>query len=266
MTFVQILILAAVQGLTEFLPVSSSAHLVLVPYLTGWTDQGQSFDIACHVGTLLAVLFYFRRDVAMIIEETLRYPAHQEFTLGVRLFFYIAIGTIPAVIFGFTLKQIFPEGIRSIDIIIFNLMFFAVVMHFADRFSLAFKKVDHLNWLHALMIGCAQALALIPGVSRSGITISAARFLGIDRAEAARYSMLLSIPAILGAALLAYLDFDAALNSTAPMEFLLGVGFSFGVGVLAISFLMRWLQTSSLQIFVVYRLALGALLAAWVYF
>lgn len=263
MTLLQIFVLAAVQGITEFLPISSSAHLILVPHLTGWPDQGLEFDIASHVGTLMAVLLYFRRDVWMIARDMWFYPAHREVTLGVRLFLYLVIGTIPAVIVGLLIKHYFPDGIRSVQLIAINMIVFALIMFAADRYSLTYKTLDHLNIRSALFIGIAQAIALIPGVSRSGNTISASRILGISRVEAARFSMLLAIPAILGAATLAILDYDPNQPIAHLHDILWGIAFSFAVGWVAIAFLMKFLQYATLNTFVAYRILLGAALLAW---
>jgi undecaprenyl-diphosphatase len=263
MTFLQILILAAVQGLTEFLPVSSSGHLILVPFFTGWTDQGLHFDIAVHFGTLLAVLCYFRKDVAMIIGDSIDWFMTRQTNLGIRLAVYLIIATIPAIIFGLIYKHFYPDGLRSPHFIAINLIVFAVLMWIADRYSSMVKQLEHLNWRNVLLIGLAQAIAIIPGVSRSGITITTARFLGINRPEAARFSMLLAIPTIGGAALLAGKDF---MESTAPVpvnELAMGIGLSFLFGFAAIAFMMRLLQHASLKIFVIYRIALGAAILIW---
>lgn len=263
MSFLQILTLAVIQGLTEFLPVSSSAHLVLVPHLTGWPDQGIEFDVALHFGTLLAVLWYFRNDIWMIIRDVWFWPAHRDVTLGVRLFIYLIVGTIPALLFGLTLKHFFPEGIRSVDVIAVNMIVFALIMYAADRYSLTYKNLDHLSWKSSLFVGIAQALALIPGVSRSGVTISAGRILGINRAEAARFSMLLAIPSIMGAALLDALEYNSLAHTASLPDMALGVFLSFIVGLGAIMFLMRFLQYATLNLFVIYRILLGAALLTW---
>ncbi|TAH37776.1 MAG: undecaprenyl-diphosphate phosphatase [Alphaproteobacteria bacterium] len=263
MSFLQILVLAAVQGLTEFLPVSSSGHLILVPFFTGWPDQGLHFDIAVHFGTLLAVLCYFRRDVAMIIGDTIDWFLNRKVNLGIRVAVYLIVATIPAVIFGLIYKHFYPDGLRSPHFIAINLIVFGILMGIADQFGKTIHKVDHLNWRSVMMIGLAQALAIIPGVSRSGITITTARFLGLNRFESARFSMLLAIPTIGGAALLAGKDLMEYAGPVPINELAMGIGLSFVFGFLAIAFMMRLLQHTSLKIFSIYRIALGAVILLW---
>ena len=260
MEFLHILTLAAVQGLTEFLPVSSSGHLILVPYLTGWPDQGLNFDIAVHVGTLMAVLLYFWRDVWMIARDTLTWPAHRKNNLGARLFAFLLIGTIPAVIFGVLYKHFYPDGLRSVELVAANMILFGLIMGVVDHMSQKSRDMESLSWKHALLIGIAQAMAIIPGVSRSGITITAARLFHINRVDAARFSMLLAIPTIIGAAAL---DFKDMIGSTEPIPYHdlgMGIVLAFLFGLFAISFMMKWLQHASLKIFTAYRLILGGLL------
>lgn len=257
MTFLQILTLAIVQGFTEFLPVSSSGHLIIVPHLTGWADQGLHFDIAVHVGTLLAVLLYFRSDIAMILRDALEYWQTRRMNFGARLALFIVIGTIPAVIFGVVYKQYFPDGIRSVTFVACNLIGFGVLMWAADRYSSSRDNLQRLGWRSAVVIGLMQMIAIIPGVSRSGITITAGRFLGLNRSEAARYSMLLAIPAITGAAVLGFTEMIESPEPIIWPDIIMGIGLSFTAGLVAITFMMEWLRRMNLNIFVGYRIALG---------
>jgi undecaprenyl-diphosphatase len=257
MTFLQILTLAIVQGFTEFLPVSSSGHLILVPHLTGWADQGLHFDIAVHLGTLLAVMLYFRSDIAMILRDSLASLRTRRMSFGARLAVFIVIGTIPAVAFGVAYKHFFPDGIRSVTFVACNLIVFGALMWVADRYSSSRNNLQRLGWRSAIVIGLMQMLAIIPGVSRSGITITAARFLSINRSDAARYSMLLAIPAIAGAAVLGFAEMIASPQPVIWGDVGQGIALSFIAGLVAITFMMQWLRSMNLNIFVGYRILLG---------
>lgn len=265
MTFIQILTLAIVQGFTEFLPISSSGHLILVPHVTGWADQGLHFDIAVHLGTLLAVLTYFCRDVGMIIGDTWLWLRTRQINFGAKLAGFIVIGTIPAIIFGVVYKHFFPAGIRIVEFVAFNLIFFGVLMWVADRYSSSRDNLQRLGWRGAIAIGLMQMLAIIPGVSRSGITITAARFLGINRSDAARYSMLLAIPAIAGAAVLGFAEMIASPEPVIWGDVAQGIALSFVAGLVAITFMMQWLRSMNLNVFVGYRILLGVGLLIYFY-
>ena len=265
MTFLHILTLAFIQGLTEFLPVSSSGHLILVPALTGWPDQGLNFDIALHVGTLLAVLCYFWRDVWMITRDAILWPIRRENALGAKLFLFLVIGTIPAVIIGLIYKHFFPDGLRSVYFIAINLIVFGILMAVIDHFKSSKNDLHNLRIPHVVVIGVAQAIAIIPGVSRSGITITAARLMGINRPDSARFSMLLAIPTIIGAALLDGKDMIESSTAIPYAEVAQGILLSFLFGLLAIAFMMRWLKTANLKIFAAYRIVLGIFLLAYFY-
>lgn len=269
MSALHILILALVQGITEFLPISSSGHLVLVPVLTGWPDQGLFMDVAVHVGTLAAVMMYFWRDTRGIVLAGLGSigvaPARRavEGTYHVRLFWALVIATIPMVIVGgIMVATDASEALRSAEVIATTSIVFGVLLYWADRVGSATKTTEGIAIKPALMIGAAQVFALIPGTSRSGVTMTAARFLGFSRTEAARFSMLLSIPAILASGSAATLK---ALEDTGPAPWLdaaFAAALAFGSALIAIHFLMRWLSHASMTIFVVYRVALGLLLFA----
>lgn len=257
-----IFVLALVQGITEFLPISSSGHLVLVPALTGWADQGLLIDVAVHVGTLGAVLVYFRRDVLAMAIGFLHILIGRSGAPR-RLAFNVVIGTIPVVIAGFVLHAFDAAFFRSVEVIAWATLGFGIVLWLADRFSMAVKTVAHMKYGDALLIGLSQMLALIPGTSRSGITMTAARMLGYERTEAARFSMLISIPAILGAGLLAGKDLydlgDLALGTDA----LIAAGLAFVSALAAIALMMRWLKTATFTPFAVYRIILGGGLLIW---
>ena len=265
MSIEQIVVLAIVQGVTEFLPISSSGHLILVPALTGWKDQGLATDIMVHVGSLFAILVYFWRDVLQLIAggfELLRL----KWTDRSRLAAYILLATIPAVIFGLILKSTgLVVEFRGIKLIAWNAIIYGLVMLVADRVGSSLREVKDMTLPSAIGIGLAQALALIPGTSRSGITISAARFLGFSRAEAARFSFLLGIPAIAGAGLLTALDDSGGAQGALSSDALLAAAFTFLSALASIAFLMALLRRITLLPFVIYRFILGGFLLVLAY-
>lgn len=260
-----IILLALVQGLTEFLPVSSSGHLILAPKLFKFMDQGLEMDVAMHVGTLGAVLVYFRKDVWRMIKGFFAL-VRGRVDGGGRLALYLMLATIPAVIFGATLSAMGTGGMRTVVFIGWTTLGFGLVMFVADKVGAQTKKMKDMSALQAFLVGLAQAVALMPGTSRSGACLTMARFLGFERKEAARFAFLLSIPAILAAAshtaLKVYLNGN---HFTLYTEAFYAMVFSFVVGLFAISFMMRWLTKSDLTPFVVYRIALGTFLLAWGY-
>ena len=259
MTMLQIVVLAIVQGITEFLPISSSGHLILVPALTGWADQGLVTDIMVHVGSLFAILVYFWRDVLMLMRGGLGLLIGRWTPEG-RLALYIVLATIPAVVFGLILKTTgFLDQIRGIEIVAWNAIIFGILLYLADRFGDQLKVMEEMRLGPAIVIGLAQALALIPGTSRSGITMTAARYLGFQRAEAARFSFLLGIPAIAGAGLLTALEIGEA-GGTIPTDALIAAGLTFLSALAAIAFLMAIIRRMSFGPFVLYRLILGVVL------
>ena len=259
MTLSQIAILSVVQGITEFLPISSSAHLVLVPHLLKMADQGLIMDLAVHIGTLLAVLVYYRRDVWGMIMSVLDWKSPAR-ALSRRLAVYIVLSTIPAVVFGAIIHFAFPDGIRSLQVITVTTLVFGVLMGIADKIGGTDKTVSDMTLKSALLIGLAQAVALIPGTSRSGITMTTARFLGFARVDAARFSFLLGIPATAAAGMIGLLDLLSSGNAGLEADAALGVVFSFLAAIFAIHFLMKWLKKFGLLPFVIYRLILGGVL------
>lgn len=264
MALYHLLILAAVQGLTEFLPISSSGHLVLTSRVLGWEDQGIVIDIAVHVGTLLAVVIYFWRDVGRVIGGSLRLITFRGGP-DARLAMMLLIATLPIVLAGFLAKDMVETVFRSVELIAWATIGFALLLWLADRIGMTVQRIEHIGAIAALLIGLSQVLALIPGTSRSGITMTAGRFLGMERAEAARFSMLLSIPTIIGAGVLKGVEVWQAGDIALGYDAAIAIGLSFVAGIVSIAVLMRWLRTSSFAPFVIYRIALGILLLWWVY-
>jgi len=281
MTFLQLLIIAVVQGITEFLPISSSGHLILIQFFTGYPDQGPLIDVAVHVGSLLAIIVYFFKDVLVLarggfasIGVGAKAPnAPQER----RLFWWIVLGTIPAVVFGLSIKLGVFNGIASgvfgveivdddlmasirfTDLIAFNLIFYGILLGLADKVGQEVKEFEDMSWRDGLIVGLAQALAIIPGTSRSGVTMTAARFLGYKRVEAARFSFLLSIPAVAGAGVLIVPEiFDAGMELA--LDALIAGALTFVAAFATMAFLMNFLKRASMMVFVLYRVAMGVAL------
>ena len=259
-------LLGVVQGLTEFLPVSSSAHLILARAFFGWNAEqfGLPFDVACHVGTLTAILVYFRRDLRDLLRGVpgLFAPASDP---DARRLWFIALATIPAVLVGALLGDLI-DAARTPAVIVVTLSVVGVLMVVGERAGAHRRQADTLTLLETLAIGVAQACALIPGVSRSGATIATGLFLGLTREAAARFSFVLGVPAMLGAATL---EGAKLVLSGAPMDtltiqvFLVGMVVSGVVGYLTVKFLLRYLVDHTLNVFVAYRLALAAVTLAW---
>ncbi|MCW8915158.1 MAG: undecaprenyl-diphosphate phosphatase [Magnetovibrio sp.] len=265
MPTLHIVILALVQGITEFLPISSSGHLVLVPWFAGWDDQGLALDVAVHVGTLGAVMAYLWRDIADMLNGLWRMLKGKGVNSSVRLAFFLVIGTLPVIGAGFALNHYVPGGIRSVEIIGWTTLGFGVLLWLADRFSVTLRQMDHLRLSDVLIIGVMQCIALIPGTSRSGITMTAGRILGMERPDCARFSMLLSIPTIVGAGVLKGLELYKAGDVVAMDAALTGAGMAFVSAFIAIALMMVWLKRASFTPFVLYRIALGGFLLAVTY-
>jgi len=263
MTFLQLLLIAIVQGVTEFLPISSSGHLILIPYFTSMPDQGPMIDVAVHVGSLLAIILYFWREALGLARGGLSSVGIGRAPEQRRLFWWIAIGTVPAIAFGFFLKQNgWLDSFRSTTLVAINLIVYGVLLGIADRLGRQTKKYEDMSLKDAVLVGLAQALALIPGTSRSGVTMTAARLLGYERVEAARFSFLLSIPAVAGAGTLAMLDLAEA-SAQMRWDALVAGIMTFAAAFATMAFLMRFLRTASMMVFVVYRVLLGAALLAF---
>ncbi|MEO1167446.1 MAG: undecaprenyl-diphosphate phosphatase [Pseudomonadota bacterium] len=260
MTFLQMLITAIVQGVTEFLPISSSGHLILTPVFLGAEDQGPLIDVAVHVGSLLAIIVYFFRDAWGLVRGGFSTVGIGEAPDQRRLFWWIVIGTIPAVAFGFFLQsQGYLDSFRSTDLVAVNLIAYGILLGLADRFGRQEKVYEDMSLRDAIVVGLAQALALIPGTSRSGVTMTAARFLGYKRVEAARFSFLLSIPAVAGAGVLIVPEI-MEVGGELVTEALITGTLTFFAALATMHFLMRFLRKASMMIFVVYRVLLGIVL------
>lgn len=265
MTLLHLIVLSVVQGITEFLPVSSSAHLVLVPFFMGEPDQGLVIDLASHVGTLAAVLFYCRAEIARMILGAIETLKTRRLTPS-NLALQIVLATVPAVVAGFLLHDFKPEGIRNIEIMGWNLIIFGLLLGLADRMGKMDFTIDRdMTYKRALIVGLAQMLALIPGTSRSGITMTAGRFLGFSRIEAARFSLLVGIPATFGACVIGGLDLYKSNDPAKLMDAGVVAFLSFLTALVAISLMMKWLKGRSFTPFVIYRVILGAGLLCYVY-
>ena len=251
------IILGLVQGLGEFLPISSSAHLVLVPWFFQWEDPGLTFDIALHVGTLFAVVFYFWRDWWRLIVQGLTNPKGTE---G-RLFWYLAIASVPAAVGGFLLEKTAETIFRNPLLIAGMLSFLGLALYWADQKSIKKIEFQNISLSSAILIGVFQTLAIIPGVSRSGITMTTGLFLGLTREASTKFSFLLSTPIIFGAALVKLPHIVSNPSAITP-EFLIGMLVSALFGFAGIGFLMRYVRTKTFLPFVWYRFALSAAVVA----
>jgi undecaprenyl-diphosphatase len=267
MPLYQVIILAVIQGVTEFLPISSTAHLALAPWLFGWRDQTLTFDIALHLGTLAAILLYFYRDLLQILVYglKLRRPEDSDQGAHAKLLWMIAAGTVPVAVAGL-LFQHQAEDVWRLNRFLIGAMLIAVglLMLAAEKLGRRQKDIRGVTFRDAIIIGGAQALAIVPGASRSGVTITAALFCNMDRSTAARFSFLLSTPAIAGAALKASIDLFRHGGIPADMRwpFLIGILVSALTGGLVIAFLLRFLRTHSLKFFVYYRVIFGIIVVA----
>lgn len=260
MSWVQIVVLAIVQGLTEFLPISSSGHLVLVPAALSWADQGLAFDVAVHFGSLIAVCVFFRNDIAALLRGGLQVVSARIDSLEARMAVAIALGTIPAAVAGLLLATWIEANLRVPSVIVGTLSGFAVLMLLADRFGRRMRNISSVRIKDALLIGCAQALSLVPGTSRSGVTMTVALALGFERQDAARFSFLLAVPVILLATIY---ETGQLLVGDKPVAWLqLGIGalISGIVAYLSIEFFMRFVSRIGLLPFALYRLLLAAVI------
>lgn len=262
----QAAILALIQAVTEFLPISSSAHLALAPWLFGWADQGLTFDIALHFGTLLAVLIYFARDWVQIIGAAMgkKWGSAPELAAHPNFLWTLAAATVPVGIAGLTLENVAETSLRNPWSISFMLITIGLLMAYAEKRGSQQKDIGTMNVADALVIGAAQALAVIPGTSRSGITITAGLFRGLDRASAARFSFLLSTPAVGAAAAKAFYDLYKAggIPAGQTAAFYTGIGVSAAAGCLVIALFLKFLRNRTLRFFIVYRIAFGILILA----
>ena len=264
----QALFLGILQGLTEFLPVSSSAHLILFPWFFRWNNplvDSLTFDVALHAGTLLAILWFFWKDWVDLVRGFFRILARRRVEkFQERLIVYIVLSTIPAAVAGFLLEKMIEGSFRNPALMVFPLIAVSFLMIYAERRPHLSHPLDKLTLKDSLIIGCAQALALLPGVSRSGITITTGLLRGYGREAATRFSFLLSTPVIAGAALLHLGHLPKEMASEWPI-FAVGFASSGVVGYLAIAFLMRYLRQHTLNAFAGYRLVLAAVILLWIF-
>lgn len=264
MSLIEIIVLALLQGFTEFLPVSSSAHLILVPMLTGWRDQGLAFDLALHLGSLAAVVLYFRRELLQIAASLLRSVAGRGTDAHARLGWAVGFATIPVGLAGLAFKPLIETSLRTPQIgalvMAFGLIFFGLVLWVADARFRGARTVEQIGWKDVLIIGLAQALALIPGTSRSGITMTAGLMLGFCRESASRFSFLLSIPVILLAVLLKSLDLFVPGAQVDWNALLWGTLLSALAAYACIHYFLAFINRIGMLPFVLYRLLLGAAL------
>ncbi|MEE8136935.1 MAG: undecaprenyl-diphosphate phosphatase [Thermodesulfobacteriota bacterium] len=257
----QSIILGAIQGITEFFPVSSTAHLVLLPWFFSWTDQGLPFNVALHMGSLIAIIYYFWRDWILIIKEFLQSVLKGSFEgrPNGKTGLYLVIATVPGALAGLLFEEYAAGLLRHPLSIAFSLSFFGVILYFSDRVSKKNKTVGEMNIVDCIIIGFSQALAIIPGVSRAGITITGAMFRNLNREEAAKFSFLLGAPLIAGAGVFEarHLEYSAVMSG----PFIAGVLASAVFAFLAIKYLLRFVRKSSYTVFVIYRLGLAVLIA-----
>ncbi|WP_147112050.1 undecaprenyl-diphosphate phosphatase [Tateyamaria sp. syn59] len=266
MTLFQLLIVAIIQGVTEFLPVSSSGHLILLPTLTGTPDQGLAIDVAVHVGTLLAVILYFWTDVRVAAHGLTRLVQRKIDTQGAFLALCLVTATIPALIVGIAIKLTgLDEAMRSAAVIGWTMLIFGLVLYWADTRGPTDRTADRWTIKHAGLMGLAQCLALIPGTSRSGITITAARALGYEREGAAKLSMLMSIPVILASGAVLSVDVIGQANWAVMRDATIAAAFAFLAALGALVLMMRLLKSVSFTPYVIYRVILGIGLLIWAY-
>lgn len=252
MSIIQAIVYGIVQGIGEFLPISSTAHLLLVPWFFRWTDPGVAFDVALHLGTAAAVILFFWKDWVTLINAGIRQPKSKN---GI-LFWLLVLATIPGGLFGVLLDK-YMEGFRNPALVGVMLIIMGIVLYYADKHSAKEIKLEDIGLKRSLIVGISQIFAIIPGVSRSGITMSAGRLLGIERESIAKFTFLLSAPIILGDAL-----YHAAKIGTVPIDktsFIVAVLTAAIVGFLSIKFLLNYLKTKGFGIFAIYRFVLGVL-------
>lgn len=266
MDVTQWIVLAIIQGITEFLPISSSAHLILPSQLLGWADQGLAFDVAVHLGSLLAVIIYFRTTIVKLVTHCLAAILRKPHDANTSMLgWLIVIGTIPAVIIGFLAESIIENHLRSILVIAITTTVFGLVLWFADVKATQKRELSDLNLRDAIIVGLAQAIALIPGTSRSGITMTAGLMIGLKKVDSAQYSFLLSIPLILAAGTLKGVELVQTPSAFDLPAILYGTILSFISAYACIVLFLKWIEKSGFLPFVIYRLLLGAVLF-FVYF
>lgn len=261
MDLIKAVVLGVLQGLTEFLPISSSAHLAIFPKFLGWEDPGAAFTAVVQIGTEIAVVLYFWRDIWTIATGWLRglvsAEARQEHEW--RMGWFVIVGSVPIVVLGLALQDLIDSEFRNLWVIGTTLIVLGVVLGVAERVGRKTRPIQELTWGHAVLLGLAQAAALVPGVSRSGATITMGLFLGYERAAATRYAFLLAIPAVVGAGVFNLKEIPGGQNEYGAMPTLVGTVVSFVVGLAVIHWLLKYVSTRSYAPFVAYRIGLGSL-------
>ena len=265
MEIYQAVILGVVQGLTELLPISSSAHLNLIPTIFNWSVP-ESFDVALHFGTLLAIGIFFFKDWLKLIAGGFKKVFKKEDSTEGRMFWYIVAATIPGGIIGFILDKYAEDFLTKPLIIAIALIVMGIILYLVDKNAKSETEYENMTFKQTFLIGLSQALAFIPGVSRSGITMTTGRAMGVKRESTAKYSFMLSAPIVLAATVFKlgdFIDYFAVASTTGIIAFVLGVLVSFIVGIIVIKFLLNYLKKGSFKIFAVYRVVVGLLVIAW---
>jgi undecaprenyl-diphosphatase len=265
MTLEQILVLSFIQGFTEFLPISSSGHLVLVPAFFGWKDQGLIMDVAAHMGTLGSVLVYFRKDVNALLMGTFSL-LKGEITGNTRLLLNLIVASIPVILLGLFFEKVVGDAFRSVTVIAWMGIVFGLVLYMADKYGYLIETIADTTSKRAFCFGLAQCISLINGVSRSGACLTMGRLMNYNRTDAARFAFLMSIPTIAGAGVIKGYQLFKSGDSSMFVDASLMAAFSFVFGFCAIAFMMSWLRRSTLTPFVIYRVLLGSFLLISVYF
>jgi len=252
----QFFLIGVIQGVTEFLPISSSGHLVLFAQLTDWEDQGLFTDIAVHFGTLFAVVIYLRKDIYFFFTNIFQFKLFED-----QIIFKIILATLPAIILGYFIYDYVSLYFRSIQLIALSSIIFAIILFFADRVKMESKNWNKITYVEALVVGLFQVLAFIPGASRAGVTITGARLLGYDRLNATRFSMLLSIPIILASMTLSFINiFNNEYIAVNLYQSFSAALVAFITALLSIIFLMKFIKNANFNIFIIYRIVLGIIL------
>ena len=263
MSIIQALILGIIQGLTELLPISSSAHLTIIPWILGWTNQEtfnlafEGFDVALHFGTLLAIVIFFYKDWIKLIKGGYNQVVKKKKTFEGKMFWYLVIATIPGGIIGFALDKFAGDFLKKPLIIAVALIVMGIILYIIDKNAKSNVKYEKMTFKQTFLIGFSQCLAFIPGVSRSGITMTTGRMMGVDRESVAKYSFLLSTPIVFAATVLKLKDF-----AFGELSFYIGVLASFIVGIFVIKFLLQYLKKGSFKIFAIYRVIIGIAIIA----
>jgi len=252
----QYFLIGIIQGITEFLPISSSGHLVLFAKLTNWEDQGLFTDIAVHFGTLFAVIVYLRKDIYYLLSNIFQFRIFED-----QIFFKIILSTLPAILLGYFIYEYVSVYFRSIRLIALSSIVFAIILYFADKISIQTKSWQNITYAEALLVGLFQVLAFIPGASRAGVTITGARFLGYDRINAAKFSMILSIPIILASMTLSLINvFNEEQVAVNFYHSFFAAMVAFITALLSIKFLIQFIKQANFNIFIIYRIILGIIL------